>query len=273
VSFTLVSFHAHPDDEALLTGGTLARAAAEGHRVVIVTATAGEAGLTANDGPHEQSLAQRRMAELQRSAEALGCARVESLGYPDSGSDTGTADMPADGPVLFARIDPAGPAERLARILREERAEVLTVYDANGGYGHPDHVQVHRVGVLAAGLAGTPVVLEATVDRSRLQRVVAVMRWIPGLAGLVPASGFATSYLARSDLTHEVDVRDHLRAKKASLAAHATQTTGGAGVRTVALLLRLPDPILRRVLGREWYRERGRPTGDGLLDDVFASLR
>jgi LmbE family N-acetylglucosaminyl deacetylase len=269
VPFTLVAFHAHPDDEALLTGGTLARAAAEGHRVVVVVATAGEAGLTGTPA----ALGERRISELRRSAEALGCARVEVLGYPDSGSDPGTAPRPSGGPAAFAELEPREPAERLAALLREEDADVLTVYDANGGYGHPDHVQVHRVGVLAAELASTPVVLEASVDRGLLQRVARVMRWIPGLSGLVPRSRFSAAYLPRDELTHRVDVRAHLAAKKASLAAHATQTSGGRGVRTVALLLRLPDPLLRRALGWEWYRERGREHTGVLLDDVFASLR
>ena len=270
VPFTLVAFHAHPDDEALLTGGTLARAAAEGHRVVLVVATAGEAGLT---GAAQERLGERRIAELRRSADALGCARVEVLGYPDSGSDPALVRRPAGGPVPFAELDPREPAERLAALLREEAADVLTVYDENGGYGHPDHVQVHRVGVLAAALASTPVVLEASVDRGLLQRVARVMRWIPGLSGLVPRSGFASSYLPRDELTHRVDVRAHLAAKKASLAAHASQASGGRGVRTVALLLRLPDPLLRRALGWEWYRERGRQRPEVLLDDAFASLR
>jgi LmbE family N-acetylglucosaminyl deacetylase len=269
VPFTLVSFHAHPDDEALLTGGTLARAAAEGHRVVIVVATAGEAGLTASPGPADESLAERRLEELRRSARALGAARVEVLGYPDSGSTT----QPAPVRASFAGTDPSEPAERLAAILREEAADVLTVYDEHGGYGHRDHVQVHRVGVLAARLAGTPVVLEATVDRTSLRRVAGVMRWIPGLARLVPESRFAESYLPRDELTHRVDVRPHLAAKRAALAAHASQATGGRGVRTVALLLRLPDPLLRRVLGQEWFLERGRAHAEDLLDDVFASLR
>lgn len=240
--------------------------------MVLVTATLGGAGLTAEAQPGERSLAQRRLEELRRSAQALGCARVEVLGWPDSGSGPLTPVEPGQVPT-FAQSDPSGPAVRLAEILREESADVLTVYDANGGYGHPDHVQVHRVGVLAAELAGTPVVLEATVDRALLQRVAALMRWIPGVSGLVPASRFATAYLPRSELTHRVDVRGQLAAKKASLAAHASQTTGGRGVRTVALLLRLPDPILRLALGHEWFRERGRAPGDGLLDDIFASSR
>src|SRR4051812_48934396 len=144
VAFTVVSFHAHPDDEALLTGGTLARAAAEGHRVVLVTATAGEAGLTGMPGADRPALAARRLAELEASATALGCARVEVLGYPDSGSVQGEPAPAADGErSSFAWIDPEEPAQRLAAILREESADALTIYDRHGGYGHPDHVQVH----------------------------------------------------------------------------------------------------------------------------------
>jgi LmbE family N-acetylglucosaminyl deacetylase len=275
VPFTLVSFHAHPDDEALLTGGTLARAAAEGHRVVLVTATAGEAGLSDGTG-RQPPLGERRRVELASAARALGCARWELLDYADSGWGPSSGDPIVEGepPIApFSRLDPTGPAARLAEILRGERADVLTVYDERGGYGHPDHVQVHRVGVLAAELAGTPVVLEATVDRGRLQRVAAVMRWLPGLSRLIPPSGFASSFVSRPELTHEVDVRRHLGAKRAALAAHASQASGGRSVRTVALLLQLPRPVLGLALGREWFRERGRPAAADLLDDVFASLR
>ena len=269
--FTLVSFHAHPDDEALLTGGTLARAAAEGHRVVLVTATAGEAGLTDGTGQHPP-LGERRRAELARAATALGCARWELLDYQDSGwgPPSGDDEVPLE---PFSGLDPSGPAERLAGILREERADVLTVYDEHGGYGHPDHVQVHRVGVLAAELAGTPVVLEATVDRTKLHRVASVMKRLPGVSQLIPQDRFSGSFVARDELTHAVDVRRHLRAKRDALAAHATQASGGGSVRTVALLLRLPGPVLGLALGREWFRERGRAAPERLLDDVFASLR
>ena len=268
--FTLVSFHAHPDDEALLTGGTLARAAAEGHRVVLVTATAGEAGLSDEDG-HRGGLGRRRLAELEAAARALGCARWELLGYADSGWDPSGTTTPEDG--CFSRLAPSVPAARLAEILREEQADVLTVYDAGGGYGHPDHVQVHRVGVLAAELAGTPVVLEASVDRDLLVRVAGALKRVPGVSRLVPPSGFRTAFLPRSELTHRVDVRAHLAAKTAALAAHASQTGGGGSVRTVALLLRTPRPLLGLVLGAEWFRERGRTVGGGLVDDVFSSSR
>ena len=245
--------------------------------MVLVTATAGEAGLSGDGRRGRASLAERRRRELEQSARALGCARWEILGYADSGSGPQAPAAPGTDPDEpgrpFATLDPQGPAERLAEILREESADVLTVYDAQGGYGHPDHVQVHRVGVLAAQLAGTPVVLEATVDRRLLVRVAAVMRWIPGVARLVPESRFASAYLPREELTHRVDVRRHLAAKRAALAAHHSQTTGGASVRTVTLLLRLPGPVLGLALGREWFRERGRPVPTTPLDDVFASLR
>jgi LmbE family N-acetylglucosaminyl deacetylase len=273
VPLTLVSFHAHPDDEVLLTGGTLARAAAEGHRVILVTATDGGAGLSSDGTGATPPLADRRRAELAAAASALGCARWELLGYQDSGWGEPPAGHHSGGPTAFSDLDPSGPAQRLADLLREEQADALTIYDVRGGYGHPDHIQVHRVGVLAAELAGTPVVLEATVDRGRLRRVASVMRWLPGLSRLVPADRFATSYVDRADLTHEVDVRAHLAAKRAALAAHASQATGGTSVRTLALLLRLPGPVLGLALGREWFRERGRAPGTPLLDDVFASLR
>src|SRR3954465_5397171 len=99
MSYCLVSFHAHPDDEALLTAGTLARAAAEGHRVVLVVATAGEAGLGGGGGTRP-ALATRRRTELEQSARALGCVRVEVLGYADSGMHG-----EAGGALAFARAD------------------------------------------------------------------------------------------------------------------------------------------------------------------------
>jgi LmbE family N-acetylglucosaminyl deacetylase len=260
VPYTLVSFHAHPDDEALLTGGTLARVSAEGHRVVLVVATAGEAGLA---GPAElgAGLGGVRLVELAASARALGCARVECLGYDDSGSDGSTR------PGSFSAVDTAEAAARLARILIEESADVLTVYDRTGGYGHPDHVAVHHVGHAAARSAGTPVVLEATVDRDALLRII---RFARGLR--LPFRMRPDAYTARADLTHRIDVRAHLAAKRAALAAHASQSTGGSSVRTLRLLLRLPRPLFRLLLGQEWFVEVGRTPGP-LCGDVFDSLR
>ena len=185
---TIVSFHAHPDDEALLTAGTLARAAAQGHRVVLVTATAGEAGLAASGFGQGARLAGRRMTELHRSAEAIGAARVEVLGYADSGLH-GEVE-PGDGIAPFARADVTEAATRLAALLTEERADILTSYDAAGGYGHPDHVQLHRVAARAADLAGTPAVLEATVDRELLLRGLRLARHLRLLPAEVDVPAF-----------------------------------------------------------------------------------
>jgi LmbE family N-acetylglucosaminyl deacetylase len=274
MAFTIVSFHAHPDDEALLTAGTLARAAAEGHRVVLVTATAGEAGLASARFGSPAQLAQERLAELRGSAEAIGAARVELLGYADSGLD-GQAPLPDDAaePVPFARADVEQAARRLAKLLRDERADVLTSYDRAGGYGHPDHVQVHRVAARAAELAGTPVVLEATVDRNLLRRAVRVVARIHPLPPEFDVSTFDRAYAPLDEITHRVDVRRYADHKRASMRAHASQATADHGDRTLAALLRLPRPVYRRVLGREWFIERGRTPGGPLLDDIFASVR
>jgi LmbE family N-acetylglucosaminyl deacetylase len=271
VAYTVVSFHAHPDDEALLTSGTLARIAAEGHRVVLVSATAGEGGLAASAFGTAQTLAAHRREELQRSAEAIGAARVEFLGYGDSGLD-GKA-VPADGREAFARVDVDTAARRLAALLREEGAELLTSYDASGGYGHPDHVQVHHVGARAAELAGTPVVLEATVDQDLLRKAVRLASKIYRFPPEFDRAAFEQAYAPRRVLTHKVDVRRYADRKRESMAAHASQATADSGDRTLAALLRLPQPLYRRVLGREWFIERGRRPGRPLLDDVFMTLR
>ncbi|MDQ1746612.1 MAG: hypothetical protein QOD07_875 [Frankiaceae bacterium] len=252
---TLVAFHAHPDDEALFTGGTLARCSAEGHRVVLVVATSGERGLTAAGTAGD--LGSVRAAELDRAAAALGVARVVRLGYGDSGLRVPAVPPPGS----FCAAPAAEAAEKLRAVLDEERADVLTVYDEAGGYGHRDHVRVREVGLLAAAAARTtPRVLEATVDRDALARGVRLLNWLGVRPGGLRASDLAAAYRPRAQITHAVDVRRYVRAKQAALAAHASQTTGGGGrqdVRTVSLLARLPWPLARVVLGREWFVEVG----------------
>jgi LmbE family N-acetylglucosaminyl deacetylase len=270
VAYTVVSFHAHPDDESLLTAGTLARVAAEGHRVVLVVATLGGVGLT-SPSLGVEPLDERRHRELLASADALGVARVEWLGYADSGDATPVVATEAD---TFALADVDEAAVRLAAILRAERADVLTIYDPRGGYGHPDHVQVHHVGTRAAELAGTRVVLEATVDRGRLLRA---SRWVSRLPRIPADFGperLREAYTPGSLLTHQVDVARYARAKRASMAAHVSQQSGtGGDRRTLAVFVRLPRWAFRRVFRHEWYVEHGRPPGSPLLDDIFATLR
>jgi LmbE family N-acetylglucosaminyl deacetylase len=247
---TLVAFHAHPDDEALFTGGTLARASAQGHRVVLVTATAGERGLAAAG---TTDLGVIRRDELQISADALGVSRLIMLGYGDSGMDEA---LPAP-PGSLCAVPVEEIAARLAEILREEHADVLTIYDSHGGYGHRDHIRVHDAGIMAATSANTPRVLEATVPRESLVRGVRLLNRVGVRPGGMTSADFAEAYRSRAQITHEIDVRPWLPAKLAALAAHASQTSGGGDVRTVRLLSRLPGPLARKVLGREWFVEVG----------------
>lgn len=273
--YTIVSFHAHPDDEALYTAGTLARAAAEGHRVILVTATAGEIGLVSSDLRAAGDLGRLRSAELQRAAAAIGCHDVRFLGYADSGMDgTGEGPWRHEGrDAVFCEVPVDDAAKKLAAILSSVGADVLTVYDPAGGYGHPDHIQVHRVGVRAAALAGTPVVLEATVDRRAFLRVLRVLSalhlapvdWAP--------ERFRNAYADPDRLTHRINVRRYRGAKRAAMAAHASQATADEGVRTLAAFLRLPRPLFRVVFGHEWFVERGRRSPRPLSDDIFESLR
>lgn len=264
---TLVSFHAHPDDEVALTGGTIAKALSAGHRVVIVVATRGEAGLT-GEALDRERLADLRLSELRSSAAALGGAEVVWLGYADSGLDD-----PTDHPDAFVDTDPEAAAHRLAELLRREDATVLTTYDPAGGYGHPDHVQVHRVGRRAATLAGTPVVLEATVDRAPLLRLARLLRIVPGLPPGFRPRALEHSFSDPHAITHEIDVRAFVDRKRAAMAAHGSQSTGGETPRSLAVFLRLPRFVFDRLFGREWFVRPELPVPSPRLDDVFAGKR
>jgi LmbE family N-acetylglucosaminyl deacetylase len=242
---TLVFVHAHPDDEALLTAGTMARAAAEGHRVVLVVATDGAAGLAGAE--FRDDLAATRGRELAESAAALGVARTETLGYPDSGLH---GDVPG-GLASASRFD---VARRIARLCDEVDADVLVGYDPSGGYGHPDHLQVHR-SVRAASVlcARAPRLFEATLPREPIARAVhlaARLRLTP--AGFDPAE-FDRAWTPRADITHRVDVRRSMTAKSAALRAHASQATADGTVRTLGVLTRLPRPVRALLLGTEYY--------------------
>jgi LmbE family N-acetylglucosaminyl deacetylase len=269
---TLVAFHAHPDDEALLTSGTMARAAAEGNRVVLVVATDGGLGQASSEfiGASDTKLGSVRMVELRVSARALGTARVETLGYADSGLGPETPPDPP-GRVRFVRADPEEAAERLAAILREERADVLLTYDANGGYGHRDHVKVHHVGARAAELAGTPRVLQATVPRDLLLRGIRLASTVYRFPPEFEPSSFERAYSASAAVTHRIDVRRYASQKRASMRAHASQSSADGGAdRTLAAFLRIPRPLFALVFGREWFVDAARPAGSRVARDVFA---
>lgn len=261
---TVVFVHAHPDDEALLTGGTMARLAAEGHRVVLVTATDGEKGLAAEHVGEGSSLGEVRAGELSAAARALGCADVVRLGFPDSGL------VPDPQAQTFCTLPVEEVATSLADVLTSVGAEVVCGYDAAGGYGHPDHVQVHRMTRRAAALAGTPLLLEATIDRRALQAAVRLAAPVLPRESQYQAASFDGRFAEPASITHRVRVGRYSTAKRRALQAHASQATGGTEERLAAWLLRLPGPAFRAVLGREWFVEVGRSPGrrrSGLLLD------
>ena len=251
---TILAFHAHPDDEVLLTGGTLARLAAQGHRVIIVLACAGGLGQGAIANP------ETRLGELRASGSNLGVARVVHLGYADSGHGPVLFPDPP-GQVRFARADLDEAAARLAGLIREERADVLLSYDPQGGYGHRDHVRVHQVSVRAAEMSaemtGSVRLLEATVPRELIVRLFTPLRLF-GLLTRFDLPNPRTAFTPRSAITHRVDVRRFAAQKQAALAAHRSQIYGrGRAGRLFRVLVALPVPIFGLLCGREWFAEPG----------------
>ncbi|EKA62540.1 LmbE family protein [Janibacter hoylei PVAS-1] len=256
---TLVVFHAHPDDEALLTAGTMARAAAEGHRVVLVVATDGALGETDETayGAKGDALASTRSRELAASARALGVARTVELGHADSGSGPEVWPDPPGG-RRFVRVPIDDAASALADVLVEERADVLTTYDPHGGYGHRDHVRVHEVGARAAELArerGLDVrVLWATVPRDLICRAIDLVAKVYRFPPEFDRASFDRAFAAKAEITHRIPVRRFAAAKRASMRAHASQAAAdGGGDRTLGMLVRIPRPLYDLVFGREWF--------------------
>ncbi len=271
---TVAFFHAHPDDEALLTSGTMAKLTASGHRVVLIVATAGEAGLAADEFRSDGRLGQRRSDELRRSAAALRVHRTEVLGYADSGlAQHPTPPSPPGAPPRLVDADPREVAERVGRILTEERADVLTSYDARGGYGHPDHLAVHAIGAAAAAVAGTPVVLEATAPRDRLLAAAGIVNRLLPASRRVDLEPWAGAYCAAAEITHCIDVRAQTGQRRQSMLAHASQATANGGPRTLGVFTKVPGPLFRLAFGREWYRQAvpaaergGRPRLNSVFD-------
>jgi LmbE family N-acetylglucosaminyl deacetylase len=256
---TAIFFHAHPDDEAMLTAGTMAKLAGAGHRVVLVTATRGDHGEVVPGVLTEgESLADRRIEELQQAAAVLGVARLEVLGYVDSGM-MGTPEN--DAPGSFWQADLEQAASRLAQILAEENAAAFVTYDDHGGYGHPDHIQVHRVGLRAAELAGTPVVYEASIDRDRLIALIEMARETGEIPEEeVPDVDTATFGVPSSAVTTRVDVTEQVPLKRKAMAVHASQIPGDS------IWMTMPEDRFAAAFGEEVYIRRGAPPGTAERD-------
>jgi LmbE family N-acetylglucosaminyl deacetylase len=257
---TIVSFHAHPDDESIAAAGTLAKAAAAGHRVVLVFATRGELGEPVPGvlEPGEQ-LAVRRSAECYASAAAIGAKRVEFLAYTDSGM---MGEPSNDAPYCFWQADVEHAARTLAVILDEEEPDVLTTYDDNGVYGHPDHIQVYRVGKRAAELSAVPVVGQITVNRDWMRR---------GARESGREADFPQNMgKAESEITHRVEAVDFVAQKRASMQAHASQMAPDH------FLLAMPDPVFALGMGTEFYIVDPLPSPAAtpeVFEELFTPLR
>lgn len=275
---TAVFFHAHPDDEALSTGGTMLLASRAGHRVVLVCATDGSQGetpgLDGSEAPTGEELAAIREDELKRSADLLGVDRLLMLGYGDSGMQ---GDPANEDPGCFWQADLEEAAGRLAGILAEERADLLTCYDANGTYGHPDHVKVHRVGVRAAELAGVGLVYEATLHRDHFRTAMKELMRMAAEAGLDPsADQDQADFEAELDegtigvdgalITHHIDVRATRDRKRAAFRAHASQ------IPSDSFMVSMPDEFFERAFGTEWFTLRGARVSDPPRTDLFDAL-
>jgi LmbE family N-acetylglucosaminyl deacetylase len=262
---TLVVFHAHPDDEAIATGGSMAKAAADGHRVVLVVATKGEHGEVV-DGyldPGEE-LWERRVKETHAAADVLGVERVAFLGYVDSGM-MGRPENDAAGSFWQADVEEA--ARRLAAILDEEHADVVTAYDENGVYGHPDHIQVHRVGLRAGELAATPKVYMNTVDRDRARRQIrqAVEK---GDAGEIPGDVDPDEFnlgVSGDRITTRIDVSAFVERKRAAMAAHGSQISESS------FFLAMPPEQFAVAFGEEHFILCG-PRPAAIETDLFEGL-
>jgi LmbE family N-acetylglucosaminyl deacetylase len=246
---TVVFVHAHPDDEAIFTGGTMARLAAAGHRVVLVIATGGELGASPNGAAAPAELAAHREAETDAAARLLGIGRVAWLGYHDSGM---AGDPANTAPGAFWAADAGKASATLAALLAEEDAHAVVVYDEFGIYGHPDHVQVHRIGHRAAADARVPTVYDATVDREYLHFVETHLVEEAILSGDL---GLVRSHIGVPSVAVDcaVDVRGVLDVKRAAMAAHASQ------IPETTSALQLPTHHFADVYGWEWYVRSGPP--------------
>jgi LmbE family N-acetylglucosaminyl deacetylase len=242
---TFVFLHAHPDDEAIFTGGTIARLSEAGHRVVVVYATAGELGRGA--GPE---LAATRRAEAEDACRVLGVERVVFLDHHDSGLSDDPWDQPW-GAFAGELVDEV--ADHLAAIVVGEQAAALITYDVGGIYAHPDHLHAHAVGAEAARLAGLPTWYEVTVDREYLHFVDTHVAAVAGRS----ISTFQDIGVTTVEIATTVDVRAVLAAKFGAIAAHRSQVEADPSLGAAA--------SFAEVYGYEWFIRHGQETPlDGL---------
>jgi len=269
VGRSLLLVHAHPDDESIGTGATMAKYAAEGARVTLVTCTLGELGeIIPPDLRHlfPDELGQHRIVELDRACAALGVEDHRFLGGEGRYRDSGMMGLPDnDDPRCFWQANVDEAADALAKIIDEVEADVIVTYDADGFYGHPDHIQAHRVTSRARDLTGGKAKLYATaMPRSALARAVE----LPEDSWFVRDTGLAVS-VPDDQVTTEIDATGYLDAKREAMRAHETQITVDGDY------FALSNEIGRRILATEYYTQLAGPRAardprDGYEDDLFS---
>ena len=281
----LLCVHAHPDDESITTGGVLARTAEEGLPVAVVTCTDGALGEIVGPGmdPDEvrPRLAQLRVEELAAALAALGLAEgPRFLGYRDSGmmGTEGNAD-----PRSFWQASLHDAVGRLVVHIRALKPSVVVTYDPYGGYGHPDHIQTHRVGLLAAEAAGSAAlypdagpawrpakVYYSAFPKSAIARANErlVEAGLPSPFGEEIDPAMIPVGTPDEDITTRVDVRRWLPRKEAAFRAHQSQ------ISPESFFLNFPEAIAEDIFGTEWFvRLRCDVAVPAREDDLFAGLR
>lgn len=279
----LLMVHAHPDDECLATGGSLARYAEAGVRTVLVIATGGEEGeivVPELDTPENHArLSAIRDEELACSVAHLGVSDLERLGYRDSGM-VGT---PANAhPDCFHQADPEEATRRVVALIRRYRPQVLVTYDERGGYGHPDHIACHRATVAAFAAAGDPErfpdagapwrplkLYYTALSREGVRRAWERMREL-GVPNPLDNPDFDITMFTvePSAITTAVDVQAHMERKRRAIACHVTQ------IRADGPFLAMPDEDARAFFGVEHYvRAASHIAAPAHEDDLFAGLR
>ncbi|MCT9079033.1 N-acetyl-1-D-myo-inositol-2-amino-2-deoxy-alpha-D-glucopyranoside deacetylase [Streptomyces fulvoviolaceus] len=273
----LLLVHAHPDDESINNGATMARYAAEGARVTLVTCTLGELGEVI---PPElrhltgAALGEYRLGELTAAMRELGVEDFRLLGGTGRYRDSGMMGLPDnDDPACFWQADVDEAAAQLVEVILEVRPQVLVTYDDNGGYGHPDHIQAHRVAMRAVELAAAAGWEIEKVYWNRVPRTVGEAAFgrleadLPGLP--FTKSGVLDDVPGVVDderITAEIDGTAYAAAKAAAMRAHATQIT--VAERYFVLSNELAQPLFTT----EYYElVRGEHTGVSDTD-LFAGI-
>jgi N-acetyl-1-D-myo-inositol-2-amino-2-deoxy-alpha-D-glucopyranoside deacetylase len=285
----LLLVHAHPDDETIGTGATMAKYAADGVHVTLVTCTLGEEGeilvpeLAHLAADRDGGLGDYRITELTGAMAALGVTDHRFLGGPGRWRDSGMmGEPPNQAPGAFWQADLDDAVGELVRIIREVRPQVMISYDANGGYGHPDHIQAHRVAVAAFDAASdasryadagdswsVSKLYETAIPISLLRRAFEALRELGDDAPFGVTSPDELPFgVPDEDITTVVDARAYLDAKVEAMRSYPTQ------ISVDGQFFALSNDVGQGAFGLEHYRlTRGElaPEGDREID-LFAGL-